>query len=1161
MSPPSAGLFKPRKFESTAGEFSLAKQSFLADSTADMASFSGANNGTTAGATELTKNHKYCVTRLPALPPLLSTPRLVQEAALLNGYTDNATKCALAVSKDAINVWPYASTDDTPLTFEFPLTNSALDAMQLAILTRPTPGTTLDPGLAIINSSLGHVCFYESVQYAPALGMINSTKIETTVQILAAQGEYITLAENVEPAGIAVATSWKRVVLVQLRDHKGAPRLSTLELTKPSLTSRLFSGWLGGLNHDELSDEIVAIRSGLVSQHGTTQEIVVQDAAGTFKKFLYLVSASGSPFVNHRKTLLYKLSAHLEKNVDGLLPGSVINTRFLDLWPSSSPLDGESSSSDIYVALVALLSLNHGVAETRLLLLQLEINDSGVLVLSSHQLPTSGLGLALDTGLDIAARPRLYIPKPGHTAFVAIGNSIILSDLSQVSSSPSPSGFQYYEPKWEDVINFKSSVQIVGFGYEDQSPTEENPALVFITAEHGVVRIERFPDELGDELFDGEDPSDPVNLLTSHIQQAIFYSESSFVDFSVDTPPSLDVIKSAIKSVAVGILDSTSPYLPQNFSSTRDSFAVRLKSLKALIEYSRKNFPDYVYAVLPTIVEALEQLESASSLWNIIDSNIADAPKLKWTLKNIIQAHDLVLFSVSPDTIRSVFTFSTSEILIVLTELVEEAFESNVPLPVLLQILVKTLHDAVYKNEAEYIFGNSDIPPFKLWIFDTSLVVKAEEIFTAAFCSTNKEYQTLETAASRNELIQLTETLYFFVTSAIQYMQQTNDDQLQDYLKWYNRRKGHWIDALISRGLTKQALAIAQKYHDFYSIAHILEKEREQTSPEYVFDKIDFFMNQYGYDFASKLFDFYIAKGQLQRILVDCKPYTTFLEQYFVEYPQKSSKVSWIYYLQVRGFKEASDVLMSSSSENGNDNQEDKEFNYSLAKLSAIAAKAEGASAEDATKLDEITVEAESNLVVIRIQNKLHKAISAFVEDKKELMTLHYFIDNFSNPQLNRADVIADVDDFFDRFVDQKTLSKDQLISLLTVINPIAQFEHVFADALKVSALITNDSVFHEQASVIWKKLICCTDNWKLITATEENSDEVNKTRVKETILFKTLKDVQDNKEIMKVLDDVLKGSHEDDMRDDDLWDNSLLQLSKEYNIELWVNTVRNEAK
>ncbi|GEQ71535.1 hypothetical protein JCM33374_g5220 [Metschnikowia sp. JCM 33374] len=284
MSTKSSGLFKARKFGTSNAVSSSSKQSFLADSTADFTSQSTVAALGPYGATELTKNDKYCVSRLPAVPPLLSKCSADGTAALLNGYTDNATKCALAIGETAINVWPYASTDELPLTFEFPLGEKTKDALQLAILTRPTPGTTLDPGLAIINSTSGQVCFYESVQYAPALGMINSKSIETTVGISAAQGEYITLAENVEPAGIVVATSWKRVVLVVLRDYTGSPHLTTVELTRPSSSSRFFSGWLGGGSAgDDITDEIVSIKSGLVSQHGTTQEIVIQDASGTFK--------------------------------------------------------------------------------------------------------------------------------------------------------------------------------------------------------------------------------------------------------------------------------------------------------------------------------------------------------------------------------------------------------------------------------------------------------------------------------------------------------------------------------------------------------------------------------------------------------------------------------------------------------------------------------------------------------------------------------------------------------------------------------------------------------------------------------------------------------------------------------------------------------------
>ncbi|KAJ8141943.1 hypothetical protein OY671_004896 [Metschnikowia pulcherrima] len=1146
MSKP-AGLFKARKL-GTDSDVQQTQQSFLADSTTETGSASLAASPSTGGATELTKNDKYCVSRLPALPPVLSNDPGVGQAGFLNGYTDNATRCALAVSDSAINVWPYASIDDTPITFEFPLPQGAgIEAMPLAILTRPTPGTTLDPGLCIVHSTTGLVTFYESVQYAPALGMINSSRIETHIGISAAQGEYITLAENVEPAGIAVATSWKRVVLIVLRDYKGAAQLQTLELTKPP--SRLFSGWLGG-SREELDGEIVSIKVGQVSQHGSMQDIIVQDASGTFKKFQYQLSASGTPYIG-RHVLSYKLSSFLEKNIDGLIPGSVLHTQFLDLWPLVAD---QAASPDVYVSLVAVSSSAYGIEQHRLLLLRLKINDSGVLVLSSHQLPDVGSN-------QLASRPRLFIPSPEKTAFVSIGNAVILSDLSVVSSRHSTSNFQYYEPKWEDVVHFKSAVQIIGFGYEDQTAAANNPALVFISAEHGVVRIERFIENSTEVTSDDTDPSDPVALLKSHISQAIFYGDSSFVEFNVDASHSLDIVNPALTAVVSEVLDSTSPYLPPNFSSTRDSFSLRLKLLKALIDYARANFADHLYVLLPVIVEALEKLEVASNVWHIADGDGADAGHVKHVLKTVIKRNDMVHGYASKDILRSFFSHNVSEILIVLTELVDDLSATPESTIVLLQLLVRTLHDAVYKNEVAYIFGTSEIPPYKLWVFESSLVVKAEEVFTQAFCTkSNSSIQ--DSLLSRPELVQLTDSLFFIVNSAILFMQQTNDDQLHEYVKWYNRRKSDWTDALLTRGLSKEALAIAQKYHDFDSIAYVLEKEREQASPEYIFDKIDFFMNQYGYDFASKLFDFYLSHDQLQRILVDCKPYGTFLEQYFAEKPRKSNKVSWIYYLQAREFKKASNVLISLSAEKDHENQEIQEFNYSMAKLAAIAAKAEGPSSpEESSVLDEIAVEAESNLLVVRIQNKIYQTIASFVGDKQELVTLDYFVNDLSNPKLRKFGLKAEVGVYFDRFAQQKALSKEHLVSLLTSLNPTTQFDHVFADALKVAASITNDAFFHNIASEIWKKLICVTDDWHLISATENNSDDVNKMRLRDTIFFRTVRSVQGSDEIMKVLDDVLEKAREDGMTDGDIWGDQLKQLAEECDIELWINTVRNEAK
>ncbi|KAM9892791.1 hypothetical protein OXX79_009786, partial [Metschnikowia pulcherrima] len=70
MSKP-AGLFKARKL-GTESDVQSTQQSFLADSTTETGSASLAASPSTGGATELTKNDKYCVSRLPALPPVLS---------------------------------------------------------------------------------------------------------------------------------------------------------------------------------------------------------------------------------------------------------------------------------------------------------------------------------------------------------------------------------------------------------------------------------------------------------------------------------------------------------------------------------------------------------------------------------------------------------------------------------------------------------------------------------------------------------------------------------------------------------------------------------------------------------------------------------------------------------------------------------------------------------------------------------------------------------------------------------------------------------------------------------------------------------------------------------------------------------------------------------
>lgn len=1140
----SGAIFKPRQFGSEAA----LRRSFLADSTLESVTYHQAQSG--YARSELTKNDKYCVSRLPALPPILSNDHMDDSSSLLNGYADGKTEFALVVSEKSINVWPYNSSDDVPISFEFPLGESTQDALQLAILTRSSPGTSLDPGLVIINSLTGHVRFYESVQHAPALGMINSKSIETTLSILTSSGEYITLAENVEPAGIVVATSWKRVVLIILRDHKGAPKLSSLELTKPSTSSRLFSGWIGSQD-DELTDEIVSLKPGAASSHGT-QEIIVQDAAGTFKKYIYQASSTGTPIINYKKTLLYRLASYLENVIDGFFPGAVLDSKFLDLWPAFCG-SSAAGKSDSYIALVSVKSSLQSANEERLALLTLQINESGVMITGSHQLPK----IETSRNLSVVSKPKLFIPKPGKSAFVVIENAVILCDLR--SDVPKSTDFVYYKPKWEDTIKFKSSLQIIGCGFEDKVRDEENPALLFITSDFGVVRIERFENTYLENDDAEDDATNPVNLLKSHIQQAIYFSESSFVDFNIGFNYPEEVISEAVQAVTTEIMQCSSPYLPPYFSSTRDSFSLRLKLLHELIAFVRTNFENSWHNLYPKILDVLEMIESALNLWNMIDMEDSEAKTLKNNVKTILSEFGFSLSKPGTDALRSYFEKDVSSILEILSMLLENNVGSTLPQKVLLKLLLVTLHDSVYLNELKYIAPNVSIAPRKLWVFNSNLVVKAEELISNSFCSEGH----IQSSSSREEFVKFTATLYYLISGAVIYMDFTNDEQLQEYKNWFEQRRSVWMKALLNNGLLREALVIAERYKDFSSVACVLEKERELSSPEYILDKIALFMAEYGYAFASKLFEFKIQQDEIQQLLSEFSDYEEYLSRFFEENPVQTGHFSWIHYLQLKNYENASHALLSMAARRDLDNQQNREFGFSMAKLSAIAAEAEGSSIKNSFALEELVIEAENYLVVVRIQNKTYNYISQFMQGKKEIITMDYFLDNFANKKILRSKVLKDIEPFFQRFVDQKALAKDQLVILLSSINPISQLSSVFADALIVAALITNDSTFRELAGLVWAKLLATTDDWNVITATGDNTDEVNKIKIRDSVFYNTLKDVKGNSEILSALDMILRNNTLNDTSNSEFkyWVGQVDKLKQKYDVVKWAAIVQAEVQ
>lgn len=1129
--------------------------------------------GNSKSVFELTKNKKYCVSRLPALPAVLESD---SSDNLLNGYSDNASNYALVINEKAIHVWNYNSTDPTPLSIQFPLDPSSYSLLPLGILTRPSSGTSQDPGLVIIDSSSGLVKFYESVQHAPALGLINNKLLELTIPLNSSKGEYVTLAENVEPAGVVIATSWKRCVLISLRDFKSKPQLSYIELLGPSHSGGLLSSIFNGFSKNDyhngnVKDEIVSIKSGKIANHGMTQQIIIQDSVGGFNLFSYqLFSANAIPYIEKKKTLKQNLGVYLENSIDGFLPGSSLNTKFLDLWPLES-----QELHDIYLGLCLIDEAYRDNEGKNLLLVTMKIDETGVLFYGSHKL------IRYDPNLIISSnnKPKLYVPNLGKTAFITFDNSVILTDIN-TSYIESKGTVQYYKPRWEDIVKFKSNVQVIGQGYENKS-TNTNPAVILLTSNSGVLRIERFP-EVSDndmEIDDEVDVVDPIQIAKSHIEQAIFYSKSSAIEFDINEEYSSDIVIEALKKVLDEILDSTSPYLPVFLPSIKDFLSMKSKLYHGLIHYTKRNFMPLWRDIGPQITEYLEKTEVALNLCVFINEEPGTTEKLTVVFRESILEVDAVKYSKDEDLIRKFFSQGLSLINPVLTTFIENLIQIDYSLTNILNLIVKTMHDGVFENDSRYIIG-SDIPRYKSWIFETSLLLRIEEVFSKAYCNNNKDHEYISTQQTRSILIQSCEILYYFVTNAIKFMQEQEgtSDQLREYIRWYKSRKFEWIDALIKRGSDKEAIAIAEKYHDLSSLAQILEAEKSAINEKYgensreyedLLNRYSYYFEKFQYEFASNLFDSYIKNDNIQSLLVGFENYNHYVEEYFSKNSKKTSEISWIRSLMNKNFVQGAETLIDSARSKNEDFQENIELKYSLAKLSAIASK----NSDDMTdnhKLEELLYDAENNLILIRIQKHLYQELLSFVSGQKGLLNLDYVLKNFINDSLDLNTSKKMIEPFFQQFLENRPLTPKQLITLLTLVKQYSGFVNGFSNALKVASLITNEHEYKLQSRMIWLRLLTSTDDWSTLVKTENKTDEYTKQKIHDSILYKTISSLGAKSELLNELDEILLRCTEslDDDRENELiqslnarYLDTLQSYIAKYDLKTWIMSIKQEVE
>lgn len=1084
MSTRQESIFRPRKTQ-------------LAPSSNDSSISVEPNIGREKGVVELTKNKKYCVSRLPAFPSALER---AGERSVWNGYIDYKSKYALVVNENGVYVWYYKSTDMSPLSVQFPLENEETGLLPLAILTQPSSGVSNDPGLVMIDSNNGLVKFYESVQHAPAIGLINNNSLELRVPLNTKSEEYISSAEDVEPAGIAITTSWKRCFLIGLRDFEGKPNLTCNELLDPATQGGFLSSIFGKYQRrqEKTEDEIACIRSRRETKHGPIQELIIQDSSGNFHLIpCTTVGTTGATYVDYKKGFKYNLAPYVENSIDGYLPGTLLSVKFLDMWPLYA-----EEMPDVYLAMCFVdTSYND---DRNLILVTMKIDRFDVRFYGSRKL--NCYNWKADTS---EAKPKLYIPNPGLTAFIVIGSSVILTsiDITQIKDG---SMKRFYQPHWEDLVKFKSSVDIIGLGYEDSSENS-NASVVLLTSNVGVLRVEKFPESAEANVSIQEDTS-PVQFAKSHIEQSIFYENSAAIDFDIQDSLSNEVVIEATRKVLNEIMDSSSPYLPEFLASLIDFQEFKAQLFRALIHCIKRNCIDVADEVIPDIVECLEKTEVSIHMWHYVNEEAGKSNRLVDILRKVI-AETVPTIAEDENIIRKYFSQHIFTINQVFTKLITILLSSRFSLFQVVHLIVKTMSEGVYANEMEYICGQISRPR-RLWIFETDLLLRIEEVYSQVYCN-NEDYEYVLTQEERSTMVQLCEVLYYFVNSAIRFMETESGttDQLKGYRKWYKIHKSQWINALVRFGCQSSAIEITERYNDFSSLAQILENEKAtiqeskgEASHEYgnLMEAYALYFNKFGYDFASNLFDLYLKNGDIRSILGAINGHNAYVTRYFQENYKLTSEISWIRDLLDGNYIDASKTIVYSATTKLDDLQENREFKFSLAKLAAVSASNNQSANKDSVLASELLLESERSLIPIRVQNNLYELVMELVAGNTNTL-VEFFAQNFINEKVNAERGVQIIEPFYQSFVVNKPLLRGNLITLLTIVKPSLQFLLCFALALKVAACLQNESQYQHWCRSIWLRLLALADDWPQLLSNADSSDQLTKEKIYSSIIYKTI--------------------------------------------------------
>jgi nuclear pore complex protein Nup133 len=475
----------------------------------------------------------------------------------------------------------------------------------------------------VIIPSTGKVIYWETVSSAASLGLSrqkqNGIQGSTPGML---SGEYATEILNVEPSGIIATFSSGRVAHITLRDPQGKP--SVLVNFLRSTAGNGGGGLLGGIKNvlggGYWRKEVTAVRAGGSHQRGQ-RDVIIATSTGLIEVW--------DTHWNHGNTLKKRYDAKDE--IMAALPqadmrpnNSVNDLQVLDFaFSSLQSSDDPAQSSDGSWRLFLIVRSPQWSETKALFVVQVHLSGtSGCRVLSTHAVDLHHIPAHM---LD-QSKPKIFVPKPEETAFILIGQSlVILSLTSAIEETPSSQlllDSNKLPLTFQDTIHLRSGKEheILGSISEDQSNDSSCAACVLMLRNFGVIRVTVLP-----RPETANDDIDEPQITAKHkLEQAVFFGTMAKNPLNLSGESDLNFPPSEMEQASLEIcselLQSSSRFIPTTAISVEQNLRLRAKALDDLASLLLKNGNPLSRPARWELLWAAEKIAAQRAMWKVRES-------------------------------------------------------------------------------------------------------------------------------------------------------------------------------------------------------------------------------------------------------------------------------------------------------------------------------------------------------------------------------------------------------------------------------------------------------------------------------------------------------------------------------------------------------------